>query len=120
MDLYEISNHMKEFTAHQLRVVQILYDGGNKWQTRAKVAKALGKRRLTPYDINCLEMLADKGIVEKGTQETTAPGSDFAYVYHMTDHIAGLILQWSEMREKEIRASFVPEPYRPPVKLAVE
>lgn len=120
MDLYEISTHMKEMTTHQLRVVQIMYDGGNKWQTRAKVAKALGKRRLTPYDINCLEMLADKEIIEKGTQDTTAPGSDFAYVYHMTDQIAVLIQQWAEMREQQLRAAFVPEPQRPPVKLAVE
>ncbi|MFQ3645612.1 MAG: hypothetical protein SNJ54_01055 [Anaerolineae bacterium] len=120
MDLQEISNHLGELTAHQLRILQIVYDSGGTWLTRAKVAKALGKRRLTPYDINCLKMLADRRIIEEGTQETTAPGSDFAYVYHMPDHIAVLVQQWSERRAQELQASYVPESYRPPLKLSVE
>jgi predicted transcriptional regulator len=120
MDLYEISAHLDELTAHQLRVLQIVYDGGGKWLTRAKLAKALGKRRLTPYDINCLKMLCDKGIIEEGTQDTTAPGSDFAYVYHMSDRIAELVQQWSEQRAQQLREAFVPENYRPPLRLAAE
>lgn len=120
MDLYELSAHMQELTPHQLRVLQIVYDGGGKWLTRAKVAKGLGKRRLTPYDINCLRMLAEKEIIEEGTQETTAPGSDFAYVYHMPDPMAELVQQWSELRDQQLRANFVPEAYRPPLKLVAE
>lgn len=120
MDLQTISSHLQGLTAHQLRILQIVYDSGGTWLTRAKVAKALGKRRLTPYDINCLKMLVERGIIEEGTQETTAPGSDFAYVYHMSDHIAALVQQWSELREQELQASFIPEAYRPPLKLVLE
>jgi predicted transcriptional regulator len=119
MDLQEISNYLGGLTAHQLRILQIVYDSGGTWLTRAKVAKALGKRRLTPYDINCLKMLAERGIIEEGTQETTAPGSDFAYVYHMPDHIAVLVQKWSEIRAEQMRNAFTPESYRPPLNLIV-
>ncbi|XWX05667.1 hypothetical protein VZO05_16025 (plasmid) [Aggregatilineales bacterium SYSU G02658] len=88
--------------------------------TRARVAKALGKRRLTPYDINCLRMLAERRLIEEGTQETNAPGSDFAYVYHMPDEIALLVQQWSERRAQELQESYIPQSYRPPLKLAIE
>lgn len=99
MDLQEIDAHMQELTPHQLKIVQAVYDGGGKWLTRSKVARALGKRRLTPYDINCLKMLTDMGIVETSTQPTSAPGSDFAYVYHMRDDVADTLVLWSDMRE---------------------
>lgn len=103
MNLHEIDEHISELTPHQLKIVQAVYDGGGEWLTRAKVAKALGKRRLTPYDINCLKMLAEKGIVIESTQPTTAPGSDFAYVYHMPDDIAETLQEWSEIREMEAK-----------------
>lgn len=120
MDLQTISSRLQDLTAHQLRILKIVHDSGGVWLTRAKVAKALGKRRLTPYDINCLKMLVERGIIEEGTQETTAPGSDFAYVYHMPDPIAELVQQWSEQRAQELQASYLPEPYRPPLKLVLE
>jgi hypothetical protein len=120
MNIKEISAHLETLTQHQLRVLQIVYDGGGKWLTRANLAKALGKRRLTPYDINCLKMLSDMGIIVEGTQETNAPGSDFAYVYNMTDGVALLIQQWADLRQNEIQKNYVPETYRPPVRLVAE
>ena len=115
MDLREIDEHIQELTPHQLKIIQAVYDGSGDWMTRAKVAKALGKKRLTPYDINCLKMLAEKGIVIESTQPTTAPGSDFAYVYHMTDEIATMLQAWSEMREREAK-----ERQRKPINLSSE
>ncbi|GAB5490896.1 MAG: hypothetical protein Phog2KO_11110 [Phototrophicaceae bacterium] len=99
MDVHELDAHMQELTPHQLKIVQAVYDGGGNWLTRSKVAKSLGKRRLTPYDIDCLAMLTDKGIVIMSTQPTTAPGSDFAYIYHMSDTIAVVLQEWSDMQE---------------------
>lgn len=115
MDLHEIDGHIQGLTPHQLKIVQAVYDGGGDWLTRAKVAKALGKRRLTPYDINCLKMLADKDIVIESTQPTAAPGSDFAYVYHMPDDIAQILQEWSEIREQEAK-----ERQRKPINLVTE
>ena len=115
MDIQEIDGYLQELTPHQLKIVQAVYDGGGRWMTRAKVAHALGKRRLTPYDINCLKMLTDMGIVEASTQPTTAPGSDFAYVYLMPDAVAYILQEWSEMREQETR-----ERQRKPINLVTE
>lgn len=101
MDVFELDSYLRDLTPHQLKIVQTMYDSGGKWLTRAKVAKALGKRRLTPYDIDCLTLLSEKKILAMDTQPTTAPGSDFAYIYAMPDTIAGLVHEWSELRKTE-------------------
>jgi len=112
VDIYEIDAHLRDLTPHQLKIIQAVYNGSGKWLTRARVARALGKRRLTPYDINCLKMLSDRGIIFEGTQPTTAPGSDFAYVYSMSDDVASLLQAWSDWRESIEMAS-----RRPPINL---
>lgn len=101
MDIHELDAHMEALTPHQLKIIQAIYNAGNTWLTRSKVAKALGKRRLTPYDIDCLTILSDKNIIETSTQPTTAPGSDFAYIYHMPDDVAKLLQAWSEAQETQ-------------------
>jgi len=101
MDFAELDAHLQSLTAHQLKIVQTVYNAGGSWLTRSKVAKALGKRRLTPYDIDCLKKLTDIDLIETSTQPTTAPGSEFAYIYHMCDDVAVLLQEWSERREQE-------------------
>ena len=101
MNFVELDEHLQSLTSHQLKIVQAIYHSGGTWLTRSKVAKALGKRRLTPYDIECLKHLTELTIIETSTQPTTAPGSDFAYIYHMQDEIATLVREWSERREQQ-------------------
>ena len=115
MDLQEMDAHLQDLTPHQKKIVQVIYDGGADWQTRSNVARELGKRRLTPYDIDCLKMLTEKGLIETSTQPTTAPGSDFAYIYHMPDGIAHTLQKWSELREKREK-----ERQRKPINLVRE
>jgi len=97
----ELDAHLQEMTPHQLKIVQTIHNAGDNWLTRSKVAKALGKRRLTPYDIDCLNMLSDKEIIDISTQPTTAPGSDFAYIYNMPESVAVILQDWSQKRETE-------------------
>lgn len=101
MDLHEIDAYIQELTPHQLKILQVIYDSGHIWLTRAKISRAIGKRRLTPYDIDCLKLLDDMGMIETSTQPTHAPGSDFAYIYHMPDAVADVLQEWSEIREQE-------------------
>lgn len=115
MQLAELDKHLRDLTPHQLKLVQAVYDGGVQWLTRAKLARAIGKRRLTPYDIDCLTNLTDLGIIETSTQPTNAPGSDFAYIYHMPDVVADALQQWSERRERERQATM-----RKPINLVNE
>jgi len=102
MDVYVLDSILAELTPHQLKIVQSLYDSGGSWMTRSQVARSLDKRRLTPYDINCLKMLTEQGIIMTSTQPTTAPGSDFAYIYTMPDDVAEVIAHWSDLKD-EIR-----------------
>lgn len=115
MDISQLDIYLKQLTPHQMKIIQILYDAENEWLTRAMVAKRLGKKRLTPYDINCLTMLSDKDILETSTQPTTAPGSDFAYIYTMPDDIAELVQKWAEMQTE--RESDTPQKSRKPINL---
>lgn len=96
MNINQLNTELQKFTPHQFKILQLLYDVNGEWLTRAKIAKGLGKRRLTPYDINCLTMLTEQNILAVSTQPTTAPGSDFAYIYAMPDEVAELLAEWSE------------------------
>lgn len=117
MTILELDNFIRELTPHQLRLLQAVYDGGRRWLTRANMARAINKRRLTPYDINCLKMLAEEGIIEESTQDTNAPGSDFAYVYNMPEHVAALMQEWWEQRERLVTQSGS-DTQRKPIRLA--
>lgn len=120
MTLYDMDALLNQMTPHMLRLLQAMYDAGGRWMTRANVAKAIGKKRLTPYDINCLKALADKGLLAESTQETTAPGSDFAYVYTMTDQVAEMLAEWWEIRETQVRQPIIAEVPRKPIRLFVD
>lgn len=98
MDVHKFDEFIRKLTPHQRKILQLMYDAEGDWLTRAMVAKRLNKRRLTPYDINCLNMLAEENILMMETQPTTAPGSDFAYIYSMSDQIADTLQQWFEMK----------------------
>ncbi|MGJ3239529.1 MAG: hypothetical protein ACFE0Q_12540 [Anaerolineae bacterium] len=97
----EFDEKMQSLTDHQLKIIQTIHNAGSQWLTRSKLARALGKRRLTPYDITCLTTLSEQEIIETSTQPTTAPGSDFAYIYHMSDEIANILQRWSEQRDSD-------------------
>lgn len=112
MNVMQLDAHLSELTPHQLKLVQAIYESEGDWLTRAKLARAIGKRRLTPYDIECLGALTELGIIVTDTRPTTAPGSEFAYIYNMTDIIADLLQEWSKMQEDKTR-----QRRRKPVKL---
>lgn len=100
MDVYELDEHMRELTPHQLKIIEALYNANGEWLTRIQVARAIGKKRLTPYDINCLKLLTEKELIDTSTQPTNAPGSDFAYIYSMGDEVAFVLQEWTKIREQ--------------------
>ena len=116
MNPYDIDAHMRDLTPHQIKLVEALYNAGDTWLTRAQIARAVGKRRLTPYDINILAMLAHRGLIEMATRPTSAPGSDFAYIYRMPDPTAYAIQQWTQLRA-QIQQEQQLQKRRPPIDL---
>lgn len=53
-----------QLTPHARKLLQALKADENIWLSRSEVAEAIGKNRLTPYDIQLLESFADLGIGE--------------------------------------------------------
>ena len=100
MDIQAIDQQLKQLTRHQLKILQAVYDAGEAWLTRSQLARSLGKKRLTPYDIDCLQLLTEQGLIATSTQPTTAPGSDFAYIYHMPEHVANGLQAWAEVNQR--------------------
>jgi hypothetical protein len=99
MDVNTLDALLQKMTPHQLKIIQALYHSDGRWLTRIGLAKAIGRKRLTPYDIDILKMLTEKGLILTSTRPTSAPGSEFAYIHNMPDEIADLLQQWSEYRD---------------------
>jgi hypothetical protein len=110
MDVIQLDAILQTLTPHQIHLIQALYSAGGKWLTRSRLARAINKKRLTPYDINCLAMLDEKGIIVQSTRPTNAPGSDFAYIYCMTEDIAVLLQAWADYRDQVYRSQRPPLP----------
>ncbi len=56
-------------TAHGYKLLEGLERRRNQWLTRKEVALVIGKKRLTPYDIALLELLAEQGRIDIDQQE---------------------------------------------------
>lgn len=94
-----ITQQLNALTPHQWKIIRVLYFSRGIWQTRARLARALGKRRLTPYDIDCLHRLTASCLVDTTTREAAAPGSDFAYLYNLTPPVADWLNQNQGQRQ---------------------
>ena len=51
----------QRLTPHATKILTALEKRRNQWLTRLDVAHLIGKKRLTPYDINLLHLLAEIG-----------------------------------------------------------
>lgn len=53
-----------EVTPQGAKLLAALKDAGGVWLTRKAIAEAVGKKRLTPYDVALLELLVNQGDAE--------------------------------------------------------
>jgi Fe2+ or Zn2+ uptake regulation protein len=68
-------------TEQAQKLLEILQAAKNPWMNRKDIAKAIGKRRLTPYDIALLELLQAQGLVEIQSRANGTP-IGYEWVYH--------------------------------------
>lgn len=68
-------------TEQAQKLLEILRDNRYPWMNRKEIAKAIGKRRLTPYDIALLELLQERGLVEIKSRTNGTP-IGYEWVYH--------------------------------------
>jgi hypothetical protein len=72
---------VSRLTDQAQKLLEILRATGQDWMNRKDIARAIGKRRLTPYDIALLELLQEKGLVEIQSRENGTP-IGYEWVYH--------------------------------------
>ncbi|MCL4253045.1 MAG: hypothetical protein KJ043_04605 [Anaerolineae bacterium] len=56
-------------TDHADGILLLLQENKNRWHTRIQVAELMGRTRLTPYDIQCLELLVQMDLVYQGKED---------------------------------------------------
>jgi hypothetical protein len=59
----------KRMTIHAEKMLAQLQAHKNRWHTRSEVAFLMKRKRLTPYDIQCLELLAEMGLIMVDKEE---------------------------------------------------
>ncbi len=90
MQAHELEAELAALTEHQRKVFDIIYQAGEAWSTRSNLARAMDKRQLNPYDIECLELLAARGLIEASTRPSRAPHMRVAHIYRATpDGVSG-------------------------------
>lgn len=60
-------------TPHAERMLEAIRSQRGDWLTRQDIARAIGKKRLTPWEIGLLKLFADQGLIEMQTFDTNAP-----------------------------------------------
>ena len=59
----------QRITTHAEKLRGVLEESRNQWLTRRQIALKIGKKRLTPYDIDLLDLLAEHGIIQREQNE---------------------------------------------------
>jgi hypothetical protein len=73
-----------DLTGHAYKLLEVLKDAEGKWLTRAEIAEAIHKRRLTPHDVDLLQRLSDAELVEIDAREFPGP-IGYMFMYRTTD-----------------------------------
>lgn len=59
----------KRMTTHAEWILILIQNNKNRWLTRSRIAELMNRNRLTPYDIKCIEMLVELGLVYQDKED---------------------------------------------------
>lgn len=94
----EFAKQVNELTNHQWKLLEVLIKSNTKWVSRRHIAQAIGKRRLIPYDIDCLQMLEERELVYiQRIQDDTPIG--YQVVYKASDQTIAALEQINEIHQ---------------------
>lgn len=97
----EFAQQVNTLTNHQWKLLEVLIKAQGKWVSRREIAQQIGKRRLIPYDINCLQQLEERLlIVIQHIHDDTPIG--YQVVYRASDETLGALKEINELRENSI------------------
>ncbi|NWF67944.1 MAG: hypothetical protein HXY40_02545 [Chloroflexi bacterium] len=100
MDVIAFDDIVTALTPHKIRILETVYNFEHRWASRMQISRALGKKRLTPYDIRALTMFVDIGIMELSTRPMSSPLTETIYIYRISDTTAALIKEWVDWRRQ--------------------
>jgi len=78
------SEKAKRITAHGIKLRDAIESRRNHWLTRKDLASLIGKKRLTPYDIDMLALLAENAQI-RVKQEDGYSREGYRWVYGIFD-----------------------------------
>jgi hypothetical protein len=100
LDVNSFNERLKTLSPHRIRLLEVVYNFEDHWASRAEIAFALGKQRLTIYDQSGLNELAEEGLLEMNKRPMSSPLTEFAYLYRVPDSIADVMQAWADWRER--------------------
>lgn len=94
----EFAQQVNQLTNHQWKLLEVLIKASNQWVSRRQIAQAIGKRRLIPYDIGCLQMLEERQLVNiRHVHDDTPIG--YQVVYRTSEQTIAALQQINALRE---------------------
>lgn len=73
-----------QLTEHAHKIYQAIDQQRNQWLTRAQIAHSIGKKRLTPYDVDLLSLLIEEEMIDC-QQEQGFSREGYRWVYGVFD-----------------------------------
>lgn len=98
MRAYEFEEQLTMLTEHQKKILEIIYLSGDQWLGRSEIAQAMHKRRLNPYDMECLNLLEERGLILSSKRPSRAPHIEYAHIYRVSETALHGITQWIGQR----------------------
>lgn len=97
----EFAKQVNELTNHQWKLLEVLIKSNATWVSRRQIAQAIGKRRLIPYDIDCLQLLEERELVDiQRVHDDTPIG--YQVVYKASDQTLAALDQINRIKENSI------------------
>lgn len=105
MDPEEFALRVNRLTNHQWKLLEVII-GANGWLKRRHIANQIGKRRLIPYDIDCLKILEELELIYiRQIQDPTPIG--YQVVYRVSDKTLEALEQIQAVRQQQNETIFI-------------
>lgn len=100
----EFAARVNRLTNHQWKLLEVLIQANMKWVTRRQIANTIGKRRLIPYDIDCLKTLEEFELVNiEQVHDDTPIG--YQVVYRVSEQTMSVLEEIHRLRQQENESS---------------
>ncbi|MEL6272149.1 MAG: hypothetical protein AAFU54_18695 [Chloroflexota bacterium] len=97
----EFAQQVNELTNHQWKLLEVLIKAGATWTSRRQIAQTIGKRRLIPYDIDCLIQLEQRELINiEKVHDDTPIG--YQVVYRVSDQTIAALEQINALKEDSV------------------